>query len=140
LCGVVYDLKKAKRVDIRSRRLAFRQELVDRKRAGLNFGPEEEVLPIMTWKEVDERQAQGAKLVVVDGLVHDVQHFMTEHPGGVKILRSRLGKDTTLAFNGALYCHSKSARNILSTLRIGRLVKDDIEARVKKDHFRNEDE
>jgi len=140
VCNVTYSLHKARRVDIKSRLLNHRQELADRKRAGLNFGPEEETLPYTTWQKVDERMTQGAKLVVIDGLVHDVEHFISEHPGGIKILRGRLGKDATLAFNGALYCHSKSARNILSTFRVARLVKEDIESRVKKDHFRNEDE
>lgn len=58
----------------------------------------------------------------MDGLVHDVADFLNNHPGGIKILAYRIGKDATIAFNGGLYRHTKAARNVAALLRVARYV------------------
>lgn len=81
----------------------MKQKKLDKKKALVNFGPEPASLPVQTWAQITQRTEKGEQLIVIDGLVHDVSKFIKDHPGGIKILKQRLGKDATLAFNGALY-------------------------------------
>ncbi len=55
-------------------------------------------------------------------MVHDVSHFVQEHPGGDAYLRANYGRDATAKFNGVVYKHSTAARNILAGLRVARLL------------------
>src|SRR4051794_39693632 len=99
----------------------MKQRKLDRIKTKLNFGADENSLPVMNWKTIDEKIAKGEQLVVIDGLIHDVKNFIRDHPGGEKILKSRIGKDATVAFNGGAYRHSKAARNIAAVFRIAKL-------------------
>lgn len=47
--------------------------------------------------------------------------FALDHPGGVPLIRASHGKDATTAFSGAVYQHSNAAKNLLATMRIGKL-------------------
>jgi stearoyl-CoA desaturase (delta-9 desaturase) len=58
------------------------------------------------------------ELVCIDGTVHDVSRFIEEHPGGSSLMRSFIGKDGSAAFSGRVYNHSKTAWNVLCTMRI----------------------
>merc|ERR1711988_1882952 len=71
------------------------------------------------------RVGEGAALLVVDGVVHDVQAFMGRHPAGPAFIKPYLGKDATEAFHGGVYNHSHAAMNILRTLRVARMADDD---------------
>jgi len=138
--GFTYDLKYTKTIDIKKAHLLFKQRVIDRKKAGLDFGPEESELPTENWDSVANRVANGIKLVIIDGIIHDVSKFIYLHPGGIKILDARIGKDATIAFNGGLYRHSKAARNMLATLRVSKLPPDEMNSRTQSDNFRKEDE
>ena len=61
----------------------------------------------------------GRKLVAVCGVIHDVEKFVEEHPGGRILIRSAIGKDATALFNGGVYEHSNAAHNLLSIMRVG---------------------
>lgn len=131
---------KTKGVDLRKASLLFKQRKLNEKKSKLDFGPEEESLPIESWESIKARVAKGTKLIVIDGIVHDAGDFIAQHPGGKRILEARIGKDATLAFNGGLYRHSKAARNILATLRVSRLPPTEVNARTEADYFKNENE
>jgi len=62
---------------------------------------------------------RGRKLVVVAGVVHDVEDFVGRHPGGETLIRSGIGKDATAMFNGGIYNHSNAAHNLLAMMRVG---------------------
>jgi len=131
--GLVSNLQQTKDADIKKAKIDMKQRKLDAIKAKLDFGPETSSLPIENWASVQKRSDAGAKLVVIDGLVHDVSSFVKEHPGGVKILESKMGKDATLAFNGAIYRHTKAARNLAALLRVSRLPKEEIDLRVNSD-------
>lgn len=118
----------------------MKQKKLDQLKSTINFGPEEEDLPITDWISISKKVSEGAKLVVIDGIVHDVASFIKEHPGGQNILLSRIGKDATIAFNGGVYRHSKAARNIAALLRVARLAPDQLLLRTQADNFVKEGE
>jgi stearoyl-CoA desaturase (delta-9 desaturase) len=66
-----------------------------------------------------EQVRRGHGLVVIAGVVHDVTDFIKDHPGGKRMIRSRIGKYATAMFNGGVYCHSNVAHDLLSTMRVG---------------------
>lgn len=66
-----------------------------------------------------ESKTSGRSLIVIGGYIHDVSEFIKDHPGGPAIIKSRLGKDATTAFNGGLYDHSNAAHNLLAMMRVG---------------------
>jgi len=84
-----------------------------------------EHLPLMTWMEYILAVKSGEKLILVDGIVHDVTEFVPLHPGGEAILKTYLGTDASKIFHGrtepVLYKHSHAAMNILSNMRKARM-------------------
>lgn len=131
--GLVSNLQQTKDIDIAKAKIEVKQKKLDALKAKLNFGPDINSLPIENWDSIQKRTESGAKLVVIDGLVHDVSSFLKEHPGGVKILQSKIGKDATLAFNGSIYRHTKAARNLAAMMRVSRLPKEEMDLRVNLD-------
>jgi stearoyl-CoA desaturase (delta-9 desaturase) len=111
----------------------LKQRKIDELKNTIDFGPEVESLPIENWKSIEKRVQNGAKLIVIDGIVHDVAEFMKNHPGGMKIISDRIGKDTTIAFNGGIYRHTKAARNLAAMYRVARLPADEMDSRVQSD-------
>lgn len=65
---------------------------------------------------LDQQQAHSKKLVLIAGFIHDVRHFIDEHPGGAKYLETHIGKDATAAFFGGVYDHSNAAHNVSTSL------------------------
>ncbi|RHZ69451.1 hypothetical protein Glove_283g157 [Diversispora epigaea] len=57
-----------------------------------------ESLPCYTWDEINKRVQSGASLVVAEGLLFDIQKWIKNHPGGVKILQRVIGTDITNDF------------------------------------------
>ena len=86
---------------------------------------EPSALPLVSWSDYLSKVKSGEKLILVDGLIHDVTEFMPLHPGGEAILNSYMGVDATKVFRGqttpVLYKHSHAALNILSNMRVGRI-------------------
>jgi len=79
-------------------------------------------LPVVSWDEFQKlHKSSGRNLICVGGFIHDVSDFIEEHPGGYGVIKHRLGKDATTAFNGGVYEHSNAAHNLLSMMRVGAL-------------------
>jgi len=133
--GLTYELNTISNVEILKTRIMLKQYKLNQLKAQLDYGPEEDQLPEESWSSIDKRVAQGAKLVIIDGLVHDVSDFISQHPGGAKILLQRIGKDSTLAFNGAVYRHTKAARNLAAIMRVAKLPKSEIHSRMEADNM-----
>jgi stearoyl-CoA desaturase (delta-9 desaturase) len=84
-------------------------------------------------QQYQSRVAEGASLILIDDIVHDVTEFIDQHPGGRKLIQAYLGKDATQAFNVTVYNHSNAARNELICLRVARLTKASDEKRKAPD-------
>ena len=90
--------------------------------AQLQFGPAIDSLPLWTRQQFDKAvKEDGRQLIIIDHIVHDMADFYDEHPGGDEILRNKIGKDATIAFNGGVQRHSKAARNLLEFMRVARM-------------------
>jgi len=77
----------------------------------------------ITMTEVTQHADQSSCWIVIDNNVYDVTSYVSQHPGGDRIL-SGCGKDSTFMFNnrpGDGTSHSNRARNTLSGLQIGML-------------------
>mmetsp|Transcript_14719 Transcript_14719/g.24362 ORF Transcript_14719/g.24362 Transcript_14719/m.24362 type:complete len:805 (-) Transcript_14719:692-3106(-) len=132
--GLTYNLRQFPENEIVKGRVQMEQKRLDRLKATVKWAPDTNTLPEMTWEEfraqsrTKENLENGIPknklkdLVVLDNLIHDATEFSPNHPGGVKILESMIGKDITEAFNGGVYGHSNAAHNLLSTMRIARLA------------------
>jgi stearoyl-CoA desaturase (delta-9 desaturase) len=107
--------------EIEKARIQVMQQELDERKAKIDWGqPIESLLP-MTWATVERRVNEGETLIVIEGLVHKLDDFISQHPGGPKILEFWNGRDATQAFNGEVYRHSKGARNLLAHFRIATL-------------------
>lgn len=119
----VENVKVANQSTIEKSLIQQQQQLLDDIRSQLNWGIPIEKLPVFTPEEF-RKLASGSRdryLVVVSGIIHDVTPFSLDHPGGLPLIKASHGKDATTAFNGAVYQHSNAAKNLLATMRIGKL-------------------
>jgi len=116
--GLAYDLKTFSQNAIEQGIVQQRQKKLDRWRSKLNWGVPLEQLPVMEFEEFQE-MAKTRALVLIAGVVHDVEHFVDQHPGGKALIQSGIGKDATAVFNGGVYDHSNAAHNLLATMRVG---------------------
>jgi len=125
--GMVSDLKKFDDNVIQAAKLSMKQRQLDAKKRKINWGVAISTLPVWTRAQFEkEAKKDGALLIEVSGLVHDVADFMSEHPGGERLLKLYNGKDATKAFNGGSYNHTTAARNLTSHLRVARIHADDL--------------
>ncbi|KAI9844048.1 MAG: stearoyl-CoA 9-desaturase [Thelocarpon superellum] len=116
--GLAYDLKEFRQNEIDKGRIQQEQKKLDARKARIQWGVPLEQLPVMEWDDFQTETQRGQALIVIAGVVHDVQSFLDEHPGGKAMISSGIGKDATAMFTGGVYSHSNAAHNILSTLRI----------------------
>ena len=97
--GLASGLKEFSNNEIQKGKLQQQQKKLDQWRAKLDWGIPLDRLPIMEFEEFEEK-AKSRPLILVAGVVHDVGAFIKEHPGGVALISSGIGKDMTGAFNG----------------------------------------
>jgi stearoyl-CoA desaturase (Delta-9 desaturase) len=97
--GLASGLKEFSSNEIQKGMLQQQQKKLDQWRAKLDWGIPLDRLPVMEFEEFQE-QAKTRPLILVAGVVHDVGAFVKEHPGGVALISSGIGKDMTGAFNG----------------------------------------
>jgi stearoyl-CoA desaturase (delta-9 desaturase) len=123
---LAYSLKRFRANEIHCGRLQQQQKALDVRRARLDWGIPLSQLPVLSWDEFQRRstlytqgEGEGAALVAIAGVIHDVTPFISEHPGGKAMIKSVLGKDATAVFNGGVYAHSNAAHNLLATMRVG---------------------
>ena len=64
------------------------------------------------------------KVIIFQGIVYNIDGYISEHPGGADLLEDELGKNIDQAFEDAE--HTQSARNIFKDLTIvGRMKEGD---------------
>lgn len=68
--------------------------------------------------EVEDLIARGNKIVIVDGHVLKVDHWIPYHPGGEKAIYHMVGRDASEEVNAL---HSSEARTKMLSFRIGRI-------------------
>ncbi|KAI9923867.1 stearoyl-CoA 9-desaturase [Aspergillus wentii] len=119
--GLAQNLKRFRQSVIDKGRLQQDSKKIEQRRAQLDWGPSIDRLPVMEWMEFQEEVRKGKALVAVEGVIHNVDGFIEDHPGGEAIIRSVIGKDATSAFNGGVYDHSNAARNMIATMRVAAL-------------------
>ncbi|RYN36437.1 Acyl-CoA desaturase [Alternaria tenuissima] len=120
LFPLTYDLKTFRSNEIEKGRLQQQQKALDQKRSKLDWGLPLAQLPVISWDDFQaQASANGAALVAIAGVIHDVSPFIADHPGGKTLIKSVIGKDGTAVFNGGVYEHSNAAHNLLSTMRVG---------------------
>ncbi|CAG5149716.1 uncharacterized protein ALTATR162_LOCUS2431 [Alternaria atra] len=120
LFPLTYDLKTFRSNEIEKGRLQQQQKALDQKRSTLDWGVPLAQLPVISWDDFQaQASANGAALVAIAGVIHDVSPFIADHPGGKTLIKSAVGKDATAIFNGGVYEHSNAAHNLLSTMRVG---------------------
>ncbi|KAJ3322425.1 NADH-cytochrome b5 reductase, partial [Gonapodya sp. JEL0774] len=113
-----------------------RDHIKERQNRGILAVVDKSKLVPLTWTDLHERVADGAKWVVLDGIVCDLGQFMHQHPGGTSLLKGCLGMDISKFFYGedALrmsekihqdrpYNHSRVALALVSNMAVGRMVK-----------------
>ncbi|KAJ2655626.1 stearoyl-CoA 9-desaturase [Coemansia sp. RSA 1199] len=122
--GLAYDLKTFPANEIEKGQIQMRMKELEMKRAKLAFGTPVNKLPVFTEEEfLDQVKNYKKQWMVIDGFVYDVKPFINDHPGGAALIRGGIGKDMTEAFNGGVYMHHNSARNLMNTsLRVGKLI------------------
>jgi stearoyl-CoA desaturase (Delta-9 desaturase) len=104
--------------EIEKAKVQVKQQELDAIKSTIDWGqPIESLLP-MSWQTIAARCKAGEKLIVIEGVVHKLDDFISEHPGGPKIIEYWNARDATNAFNGEVYKHSKGARNLLAHFRI----------------------
>ncbi|KAJ9063391.1 stearoyl-CoA 9-desaturase [Entomophthora muscae] len=122
LIGLTYELKVFPDNEVRKGELLMKQKKLDKVSATINWGVAIESLPVISF-EVYQKECDGGKRwLLIDGVVHDVELFMNEHPGGIKYVRAYIGKDASAAFAGQVYDHSNGARNLMSSMRVARIA------------------
>eukprot|EP00163_Fabomonas_tropica_P028958 TRINITY_DN602_c2_g1_i1.p1 TRINITY_DN602_c2_g1~~TRINITY_DN602_c2_g1_i1.p1 ORF type:complete len:410 (-),score=127.24 TRINITY_DN602_c2_g1_i1:292-1521(-) len=119
--GLAYDLKKFSENVIQKGKLNMRMKNLELLRAKLDWGPDVNKLPVWDQATIDKKVAEGQNLIIVNKVVHDLKEFVLDHPGGSAIIKQRLGKDATHAFEGGVYQHSNAAHNMLDTLRVAKI-------------------
>jgi cytochrome b involved in lipid metabolism len=82
-----------------------------------------QLLTVIVWEEYVEQARLGQKVILIGNVVYDIAGFIKEHPGGMALIQSGIGKDATELFNGDLYQHSNAARNFLSSMRVAVIKK-----------------
>jgi stearoyl-CoA desaturase (delta-9 desaturase) len=113
-------LKTFRANEIEKGRLQQEQKALDKKRSTLDWGIPIAQLPVISWEDFRAKASQnGAALVAIAGVIHDVAPFIADHPGGKALIKSAVGKDATALFNGGVYEHSNAAHNLLATMRVG---------------------
>jgi len=123
--GMASDLKRTPDEVVRLSQIQMIQRQLAREKEGIFTGKPIEELPFYSKTQVAEMCSKGERLVVEGDLVYDVKGFMPLHPGGSSYLKNNIGKDISSPFNGGIYTHSNAAKNVLQTLRCGRLLKHD---------------
>ncbi|GIC87787.1 acyl-CoA desaturase [Aspergillus udagawae] len=119
--GLASNLRRSPDSEIEKRRLQRCREILDQALDNVDCGTMVKDLPDISWEAYQQQARTGCNLVVINGIVHDVSNFITDHPGGEELLTAVIGDDATQLFEGGAYKHSNAAHNLLSTLRIARV-------------------
>jgi len=125
LFGFTYNLKEFPDNEVQKGQLHMVMKKLNQQKETLVYPGPVERLPAWSWELFQRRcKQQPNALIIVDGIVHDVEAFVPEHPGGESIIKAYLGTDATRHFNGKskIYAHSQAARHLLSSFQVARIV------------------
>lgn len=137
LVGLASNLKTFSQNAIEQGLVQQQQKKLDRMRSKLNWGTSLSSLPIWDKDEFVEKCKDQPGFVIINGIVHDVAGYISEHPGGEPLLRTSLGKDATKAFNGGVYLHSNAAHNMLATMRVA-VIRDSFAAKRQENELKKQ--
>lgn len=115
--GLAYNLKEFPENEVRKGFVQMEMKKLEQLKSGIQWASKVEELPIMTFEEF-QQASKSRPLILVHGIVHDVGDFVEDHPGGIALIKSGIGKDMTTAFHGGVYDHSNAAHNLLSMMRV----------------------
>ncbi|KAJ3011136.1 hypothetical protein HKX48_007002 [Thoreauomyces humboldtii] len=116
--GLTYNLNMFPDNEIQKGRLQMQAKKIEALKAKLDWGVPLESLPTVDFEEFQNLvKVEGRQLIIIEGLVYDVEKFIDHHPGGRLFIKSSIGRDATSAFNGGVYNHHTAARNLLSGFR-----------------------
>eukprot|EP00759_Apiculatamorpha_spiralis_P012244 PhF_6_TR19278/c0_g1_i1/m.28342/K00507/SCD, desC; stearoyl-CoA desaturase (Delta-9 desaturase) len=142
--GLAYGLQRFSQTGIDDNRLRMKQKehlrtLQNVERQINKLERADVPLPAWSMEHVQTLCSQGRKLMVIKGLVVDVEALVdlgetsthkgkkvpwyTAHPGGKGILDSHVGKDVTEAFVDGYYKHSMAGHNLLHQIKVATLLK-----------------
>ncbi|KAJ9052378.1 stearoyl-CoA 9-desaturase [Entomophthora muscae] len=121
LLGLTYDLKIFPENEVRKGEFLMEEKRLNKMRTIINWGVDIGTLPTMSFSEYKTACDDGKHWILIDNVIHDVTHFMKEHPGGIKYIRTYIGKDSSAAFKGQVYDHSTAARNLMASMRVARI-------------------
>jgi len=123
--GLAYNLKHMSDEEIEKAKIQMKYRRIHEEQAILQFGKSFEDLPQISMTEFQTRVAHGEQLIIISDLVHDVSHFVHDHPGGRQTLLHHVGTDATQYFEGIAgfqaHAHSKEALKLLNTMRVAKL-------------------
>ncbi|KAJ3001035.1 hypothetical protein HKX48_003161, partial [Thoreauomyces humboldtii] len=120
LFGLTYKLNQFPDNEIQKGRLQMQTKKIEALKAKLQWGIPVKELPVFTFDEFQTLvRGEGRQLVIIEGLIYDIEPFMDHHPGGRVFIKSSVGRDATSAFNGGVYDHHNAARNLLQGFRFG---------------------
>lgn len=128
--GFATKLRRAKDEDIKDG-----LEYMRLKEQGKTLGEETRDLPTWTCHELKASVTKKSRcLILLDGYVVDATKYLSEHPGGSKLIRSYSLKDVivrtpspdtwpdaSVAFHGGMNIHSWAANQQMKKLRIAKL-------------------
>jgi stearoyl-CoA desaturase (delta-9 desaturase) len=121
--GLASDLRRFSANEIKKGWLQEARKRLDRQFQTVCWGVPIEELTVIIWEEYVEQARLGQKVILIGNVVYDIAGFIKEHPGGMALIQSGIGKDATELFNGDLYQHSNAARNFLSSMRVAVIKK-----------------
>ncbi|ORX81221.1 hypothetical protein K493DRAFT_242094 [Basidiobolus meristosporus CBS 931.73] len=120
LVGLTYDLKCFPKNEITKGQVQMAEKKIANIKKTLDWGTPLSDLPRYSFEEYQRKvKDEGHSWIVVNGVIHDVEEFIEDHPGGQALIKSGIGKDATEAFNGGVYDHSNGAKNLITTMRVG---------------------
>ncbi|KAJ3271118.1 hypothetical protein HDV01_007055 [Terramyces sp. JEL0728] len=67
-------------------------------------------------------ECKNNELIILDGFAVDIREFKDQHPGGSVLLTKYIGKDATKSFYGVLNNHTKSAKQMMTDLRVAKII------------------
>ncbi|KAJ3178527.1 hypothetical protein HDU85_005134 [Gaertneriomyces sp. JEL0708] len=130
--GLTYNLNTFPDNEIQKGRIAMQEKKILAIKQQLDYGKPLASLPSYTWSEF-QTLAQSKQLLVIENVIYDVAQFIDLHPGGRVFLKSAIGRDATVSFNGGVYNHHNAARNLMQHMRFGKVTGDIPESDRAKD-------
>ncbi len=67
--------------EIEKAKLQMKYKTLHKEQAKLQFGRDFNDLPVLTMTEFQNRVANGDQLIIINEIIHDVSHFVHDHPG-----------------------------------------------------------